>query len=218
MNILLLCLVLFLPQDIQQLEDKANKAIDQAERQILKIDPDDPVIEKCPCDGKGYIIHGDGHRTSCPGTSDGPCKFKGSSNYFGLNITEVDLENKSIIINGILYKLVPAGETVDDIVKSDKPVVNGVVEIYTAEWCAPCQKLKVNTYFNDFVSNLKKAGWTVKEVLVDKNDRVEMGLPYVNVIMKNESNLAPVYKNDGSLFFNLNFIENINRKYSIIKR
>lgn len=33
----------------------------------------DEVEEKCPCEGKGYIIHGDGHRTNCP------CKESGQA-------------------------------------------------------------------------------------------------------------------------------------------
>lgn len=31
---------------------------------------DDPMVETDPCGGKGYIIHGDGHRTPCPWIAD----------------------------------------------------------------------------------------------------------------------------------------------------
>ena len=37
--------------------------------------PDPPIDTKCPCGGKGYIIHGDGHRTDCPCVESGnECK------------------------------------------------------------------------------------------------------------------------------------------------
>lgn len=76
MKIFLLSTVLIFGDLLTDLQNLAKQAFDKAEQVILKIIPDDtPVVKECPCEGKGYIIHGDGHKTACPGTDDGPCKF-----------------------------------------------------------------------------------------------------------------------------------------------
>lgn len=63
---------------LSNLQQEAKDAFDYAEKKVLtqSIVIPAPVVQKCPCDGKGYIIQGDGHRTECPGTDSGPCKFK----------------------------------------------------------------------------------------------------------------------------------------------
>ena len=35
---------------------------------VLLTEPNTPVPnpENCPCEGTGYIVHGDGHKTECP--------------------------------------------------------------------------------------------------------------------------------------------------------
>jgi len=40
--------------------------------------PPTPTPGKCceDCGGKGYIVHGDGHRTACPCPASCPCKSK----------------------------------------------------------------------------------------------------------------------------------------------
>lgn len=40
--------------------------------------PPGPTPGKCceDCGGKGYIVHGDGHRTACPCPASCPCKSK----------------------------------------------------------------------------------------------------------------------------------------------
>tara|TARA_R110002020_G_scaffold46539_17_gene132394 strand:- start:5236 stop:5904 length:669 start_codon:yes stop_codon:yes gene_type:complete len=48
----------------EQYKNKAISAISEYNREIPDETPDDE--DGCICEGKGYIIHGDGHRTPCP--------------------------------------------------------------------------------------------------------------------------------------------------------
>lgn len=70
-------LVLIAVLTVGQLQEAAKTAFNNAEKAVLGggavvVTP----VGKCPCDGKGYIVHGDGHRTACPGTDDGkPCPY-----------------------------------------------------------------------------------------------------------------------------------------------
>jgi hypothetical protein len=58
-------------------QEAAKKAFDVAEKAVLGVkNVVTPKVEECPCEGKGFIVHGDGHKTSCPGTEAGPCKFR----------------------------------------------------------------------------------------------------------------------------------------------
>jgi len=46
---------------------EANQAFDLAEKNILKVKPDNPDDNiECSCNGTGVIVHGDGHETPCP--------------------------------------------------------------------------------------------------------------------------------------------------------
>lgn len=47
----------------EEYKERAKKAINQY---FNEKPDDDPVNDKCQCNGLGYIIHGDGHRTKCP--------------------------------------------------------------------------------------------------------------------------------------------------------
>jgi thiol-disulfide isomerase/thioredoxin len=75
---------------------------------MLDNTPDDvdPVEEQC--DGSGWITHGDGHRTPCPG-----CEACGKGDFAEKAITE---ESKYIIYH------------------------------FGAKWCAPCEKMKAQTW------------------------------------------------------------------------
>lgn len=48
----------------EEYKSKAIKAISEYNNDEPEPQPDDNT--KCPCEGKGYIIHGDGHRSNCP--------------------------------------------------------------------------------------------------------------------------------------------------------
>jgi hypothetical protein len=216
MHILLLGLVFLFPQEVQELEIRANSAIDQAERKILKIKPDGPDVEKCPCNGKGYIVHGDGHRTPCPGTSAGPCKYQGSFNSLGYDISEIDMGKKTVIINGVMYSLKSIAESVDDIKKQEKPKRrHAEIEICSLTTCAPCQILKQDPKFQAYLDTLRRSGWKVNILELDTlGQRPELPAPYVRVYMQGERNVAPIYNSDGSFNFNNDFLAMLNRRYA----
>lgn len=56
-------------------EEYKAKAMTAVKKFINDEDEDDvtPDVEDCPCEGKGYIVHGDGHRTECPCVASGEC-------------------------------------------------------------------------------------------------------------------------------------------------
>jgi hypothetical protein len=72
-------LLLMVVLTVGQLQESAKTAIDNAEKAVLnnKVVVT-PKVEECPCKGTGYIKHGDGNKTACPGTDAGPCKFRRS--------------------------------------------------------------------------------------------------------------------------------------------
>ena len=66
----------------EEYKSKAKSAI--AEYNSEDDTPDVIVNTDCICDGKGYVVHGDGHKTDCPCIESGetcehdpPCKQKG---------------------------------------------------------------------------------------------------------------------------------------------
>lgn len=67
-------------EQIKSKQTEINLCIDKAEEKVLKEKDDEKDDEKdeneCPCDGGGYIIHGDGHKTPCPCEGDCKCKEK----------------------------------------------------------------------------------------------------------------------------------------------
>lgn len=55
-------------------KNKALSSIAKYNKEDEKPEPD-PEVEDCPCKGKGYIVHGDGHVTDCPCIqAGGDCK------------------------------------------------------------------------------------------------------------------------------------------------
>lgn len=75
---------------ISSKQAEINVCIDKAETTVLKEKDDKDDENKCPCDGNGYIIHGDGHKTPCPCEGDCECKK---------NTTAFYEDNKNGIIN-----------------------------------------------------------------------------------------------------------------------
>lgn len=65
-------------EKIQSKKTEINLCIDKAEEKVLKDKNKDEEKDEneCPCDGSGYIIHGDGHKTPCPCENDCKCKEK----------------------------------------------------------------------------------------------------------------------------------------------
>jgi hypothetical protein len=76
------CVFFFIKQDttisgktVSEWKSGVIEAFRKAEESILSVvdpEPDDSIVRpdkdvnKCPCKGSGYIVHGDGHRTECP--------------------------------------------------------------------------------------------------------------------------------------------------------
>jgi len=59
-------------------KSKTLAAIAEYNKEDDNPSPDDNV--DCPCEGKGYIVHGDGHKTPCPCVADGgTCNCKGAA-------------------------------------------------------------------------------------------------------------------------------------------
>lgn len=115
MKSFLVPLLLLSTLTIAQVDDyklKAKLALDNAEKQVFKtnVDPKPTPAKECPCDGKGYIVQGDGHRSDCPGINGEPCKFKKRG----------------------------AIPVVPKVVKSTPAVENGVIIMYTRPGCKAC--------------------------------------------------------------------------------
>lgn len=60
-------------ENIEKAKTEINLSIDQAEKEVLKKEVDNTPVT-CECNGTGFIVHGDGHRTPCPAGEN--CKAK----------------------------------------------------------------------------------------------------------------------------------------------
>jgi len=56
-------------EEYEEYKAKALSAIAEYNKEDEPLPP--PDSEDCPCEGKGYIIHGDGHQTDCPCVASG---------------------------------------------------------------------------------------------------------------------------------------------------
>jgi thiol-disulfide isomerase/thioredoxin len=118
------------------------KAIMQSDEVL----PDDEVKEIC--DGSGWITHGDGHRTPCPGCK--ACKPDGDIGDSGDDrpVAEPPVQPQGCQCG--------CGEaeckcTDGDCQQQEEPVVeqsNLMVYHFGASWCGPCQQLKSQTWNN----------------------------------------------------------------------
>jgi len=81
----------------EEYKEKTLKAI----KDYNNDDDDDPVppnpVEECICEGKGYVIHGDGHRSPCPCVESGQdCNHNPKCGYSQVIYTEpVYIQNQS---------------------------------------------------------------------------------------------------------------------------
>lgn len=84
------------------------------------------------CDGSGFITHGDGHKTPCPGCSK--CKS---------SIQEEEAVKKKLLENEIaLTTTEVAGQQPPTESGNTKKVRSKQIILFTASWCAPCQRFK----------------------------------------------------------------------------
>lgn len=98
-------------QDKSHIRPYIATRLAQAIMQSDQVLPDDDVKEIC--DGSGWITHGDGHRTPCPGCK--ACK--------------------------------PDGDKPNQKIEEPKIEVSNILTYhFGAEWCAPCQLMKRDTW------------------------------------------------------------------------
>lgn len=235
MKILLIALCFFLPQqeEVNKLKEKANTSLNNAEVKVLKINPDDnPVVKKCPCNGKGYIVHGDGHRTPCPGTEKGPCEHRSGS--LGSEVTSVDMKKMTIEINGQLFKLVTPeylqeleadrkekeefkSEEVDPEPEKKAVVQKPRVEIHTAQpnalgksWCAPCDRFKALQSTKNYIADLKAKGWDVVTIEYPRGVPIPAPVPHFKLSFNGKDSARyQMYDNTGNAQFTGTFFTSV---------
>lgn len=101
--------------------------------------PDDNNEELC--DGSGWITHGDGHKTECPGCS--ACKDKQPDANVNEEICQCGCGKKGCKCqeNGECFPIQSA--------KLEEPTL--YVYYMGAKWCGPCQKMKQETLTDESV-------------------------------------------------------------------
>lgn len=142
------------------------KAIMQSD-QVL---PDDDVKEIC--DGSGWITHGDGHRTPCPGCK--ACKPDGDQGDAGDGrpVAEPPVQPQGCQCGcGQAECKCENGECQR---QNEEPQVqqsNLMVYHFGASWCGPCNQLKTQTWNNSRVKQfMERNGITIHYFDYDTQD------------------------------------------------
>lgn len=179
--------------EINVLKDRAVDAYNKAEVIVLGDTPTPvtPIVNKCPCDGKGYVIHGDGHRTDCPGNDQGPCKFSSAEI---VSIVEPVLEpvevpkteQKPVIQPEPTYKVKPVLE-------------NGLIIMESRPGCIYCEKAKKS----QLLKQLLLTGWRFKEVRAPDN----IAVPRFSVVMSGETNRLPEFTSEALKVINDKYLK-----------
>ena len=137
-------------QDKSHMRPYIATRLAQAIMQSDQVLPDDDVKEIC--DGSGWVTHGDGHRTPCPGCK--ACKPDGDK-------PDSALETRCTCGCGKDECQCKDGSRQ----KAEEPkqeVSNILVYHFGAEWCAPCQSMKRDTWGNP----------TLKEFMADNGVKI----------------------------------------------
>ena len=116
--------------------------------EVIMVDKEDIVEEKC--DGSGWITHGDGHRTECPGCSACEDKVKPEPDPeptkgcdCGCGKQECDCQESGQCFP--LQEDVKKKESSQDSLTSlEEPEF--FIYHFGAKWCGPCEKMKQQTW------------------------------------------------------------------------
>jgi len=181
---------LTLPQ-VAEWKTKAKVSIDNAEKQVFKVDvPKPDVVKECPCGGKGYIVQGDGHRSDCPGIDGQPCKFKKKNG----DAPKVVVETPRVSV-----QVKPAPKATVEKPKAAPAVENGIVVMYTRPGCLACRN-----WLTNIAPKIMKQGWRVKE----REATEPTSVPYFGVIMNGKEYRMPGYLTvEGLDRFNSQFLQ-----------
>lgn len=115
---------------------------------VIMTEDEDTVEEKC--DGSGWITHGDGHKTECPGCSACEDKVKpepdpkpNSGCDCGCDKQECNCQESGQCFP--LKEDVKKKESSQDfLISSDDPEF--YIYHFGAKWCGPCEKMKQQTW------------------------------------------------------------------------
>lgn len=126
----------------------------------------DTVVEE-KCDGSGWITHGDGHKTECPGcsacqsnTPEEPDAKPESGCQCGCEREECKCQETGECFplpsasNQAVKKKLDSSEGSSLYLEEDKQKYN--VYHFGAKWCAPCEKMKKQTWSSDKVKSAIK--------------------------------------------------------------
>ena len=131
---------------------------------VIMTEGEDIVEEKC--DGSGWITHGDGHKTECPGCSacedkvkpePDPEPTKGCDCGCGKQECNCQKSGQCFPLQEDLKKKESSQES---LISSDEPEF--FIYHFGAKWCGPCEKMKQQTW----------ASRRVKEAIKDTNAKL----------------------------------------------
>tara|TARA_Y100001973_G_scaffold101839_1_gene165700 strand:+ start:79 stop:777 length:699 start_codon:yes stop_codon:yes gene_type:complete len=134
---------------------------------VIMTEGDDEIVEE-KCDGSGWITHGDGHKTECPGCSacqknivpdptPEPEPTKGCQCGCGKEECKCQENGQCFPLQEDVKK---KESSQDSLTSLDDPEY--YIYHFGAKWCGPCEKMKQQTW----------ASRRVKEAIEDKNAKL----------------------------------------------
>ena len=155
------------------------------------------------CDGSGWITHGDGHKTECPGCS--ACKDS-EPNVDPVEPVEPIEEKCKCGCEKVGCKCMKSGQCFPLTDKQDAAIEESKYHVYHlgATWCPPCQRMKKETWEDSDVLKLieEKQGELHLYDMDNPNhkkffDYYKVGLVPTIIIVKSDDLENPVYRSSG---------------------